>query len=91
VPDRQIFRERAPQRPQFRCVVCRRFVVGTEHRTCPHCGWTPPVRPRDSQPLARREARSTRSALIGLIGLVALVGLVGLVALVALGLFRLFR
>jgi hypothetical protein len=29
-------------RPRFRCLVCRRFVEGTDHGTCPGCGWEPP-------------------------------------------------
>jgi hypothetical protein len=47
--DRQAYRARVEVRPRFRCLVCRRFVEGTDHGTCPACGWQPPSL-RDGSP-----------------------------------------
>jgi len=35
-------RQRVEVRPRFRCLVCQRFVTGSEHGTCAVCGWQPP-------------------------------------------------
>jgi hypothetical protein len=43
VADRPPFRLPVDVRPRFRCLVCRRFVEGTDHGTCPQCGWQPPT------------------------------------------------
>ena len=40
--ERKLHRARVETRPRFRCLVCKRFVLGTEHGTCPSCGWEPP-------------------------------------------------
>ena len=54
MPDRQAYRARVDVRPRFRCLVCRRFVEGTEHGTCPSCGWQPPTT-RAVAPRAERD------------------------------------
>ncbi|MBE7453000.1 MAG: hypothetical protein HS111_30245 [Kofleriaceae bacterium] len=47
MPDRQPYRPRVEVRPRFRCLVCQRFVAGSDHGACPRCGWEPPsVTPR---------------------------------------------
>lgn len=51
MPDRQAYRASVALRPRFRCLVCKRFVEGTDHGTCPSCGWQPPT-VRDDRPRA---------------------------------------
>ncbi|MBZ0232994.1 MAG: hypothetical protein K8M05_11750 [Deltaproteobacteria bacterium] len=81
--ERKLHRARADVRPRFRCLVCRRFVLGTEHGTCPQCGWEPPklaapgLAPSVTPPRTRWAAVSTVIAVAGLLGLVILLGLLG--------------
>jgi hypothetical protein len=42
---------RAPGR--FRCLACRRFVLGTESGHCPNCGLVPPSAPSVPPPMTQ--------------------------------------
>ncbi len=63
-----MYQERAEVRPRFRCLVCRRFVEGTEQGTCPRCAWQPPR----TTPSERRSSSSLPALSAVLLGLVAL-------------------
>jgi hypothetical protein len=65
--ERKLHRARVDVRPRFRCLVCRRFVEGTEHGTCPRCGWEPPqVAPETAPPRGMRLALMV-ALLVGLL------------------------
>lgn len=70
--ERKLHRARVDVRPRFRCLVCQRFVEGSEHGTCPRCGWEPP----SLTPPPRPEPRGTRFAVtvILVVGLLLLLG-----------------
>jgi hypothetical protein len=66
-----MYQERVEVRPRFRCLVCRRFVEGTDQGTCPRCAWQPP-----RTAVGERPRRAPRMAvLVGLLAiLVAILG-----------------
>ena len=65
--DRDAFREQVAVPPRFRCLICQRFVVGSNHGTCPRCGWKPPaVAPRPGPP-----ARGTWTPVAALVVVIA--------------------
>lgn len=69
--ERKLHRARVDVRPRFRCLVCQRFVEGTEHGTCPRCGWEPPQ--VAAEPVARRGMPLGVMAAV-LVGLLLLLG-----------------
>ncbi len=74
--ERKLHRARAEVRPRFRCLVCRRFVAGTEHGTCPQCGWEPPgLASRSLAPaVAPVRTRWTPLVVVAVVGLLLLLG-----------------
>jgi hypothetical protein len=69
--ERKLHRASVETRPRFRCLVCKRFVEGTEHGSCPRCGWEPP---RVELPRPPSESGSSvRVVVAGLLILVAIV------------------
>ncbi len=70
--ERKLHRARVETRPQFRCLVCKRFVLGTEHGSCPSCGWEPPT---VAPAVAQRRTSWTPVLVVGtLVVLAALLG-----------------
>jgi hypothetical protein len=68
--ERKLHRARVDVRPRFRCLVCQRFVHGTEQGACPQCGWEPPT----ATPTATPPRTSSASVIFyGLLILVAVV------------------
>jgi len=70
--ERKLHRARVDVRPRFRCLVCQRFVMGTEHGTCPQCGWEPPSVAPSAKP--RRQSWGPTALVVLLVALAALLG-----------------
>jgi len=64
--ERTLHRARVETRPRFRCLVCKRFVEGTEHGSCPRCAWEPP-RVELPRPPPERAARGGRMAALAIV------------------------
>lgn len=75
--ERKLHRAHVAVRPRFRCLVCRRFVAGTEHGTCPQCGWEPPslgARGLAPSVMPRRARWTPVVVVVAVVGLLLLLG-----------------
>ena len=70
--ERKLHRARVDVRPRFRCLVCKRFVHGTEHGTCPQCGWEPPTAAPPAR--ERRDSWAGVAIILLLFAIAALLG-----------------